>query len=196
MKENDAVSASVLAHELRHVSDFRKGDGNEALSMQSEYSAHRIQVRTFLEITAGMTDAQKKAASGRYLWEYSSFIANLWTDHILNRFPDKDKFKAHFANRKIAAMAGEAYQDLDSSRVSAGSAHLDFHLNAPDRGIYTLLTDEKDIVDIVKAKQLTGVQPSADEMGMLKRRNELTSLMDKDDDEYRRIHGFSLSGAN
>lgn len=192
MKQPDAVTASVLAHELRHVADFKEGAAGPGLALPSEYAAHRVQVRAYLELMARMPESEKKAAAGGYTWEYSKFLADLWTDHILARFPDKAQFKKRFENLSVAEMAGDAYGDLDASRVAPGSAHLDHHLNAPDRGLYTMLTDEKDIVNILKQRTAAGTEPTFAESNALKRRNVMTTRMDKDDDEYRSLHGFGL----
>ncbi len=192
MKQPDAVTASVLAHELRHVADFKQGDQGPGLALPSEYAAHRVQVRTFLEISAGMPESEKKTAAGGYTWEYSKFLADLWTDHILARFPDKDQFKKRFGNKAVAGMAGDAYSDLDGSAVAPGSAHLDHHLNAPVRGLYTMLTDEKDIAKIILEKKKDGTPPTAVELSALKRRTEMMTRMDKDDEDYRRVHSLGL----
>ncbi len=187
-----AVPASVLAHELRHVADFKQGESGPGLALPSEYAAHRVQVRTFLEITAAMPESEKKTAAGDYIWEYSRFLSDLWVDHILSRFRNKDEFKKRFGNKKVASMAGDAYSDLDGSGVAPGSAHLDHHLNAPVGGLYTVFTDEKDIAQILQGKNKNGTPPTAAELNALTQRKKMTTRMDKDDEDYRRLHGFGL----
>lgn len=188
----DAVAASVLVHELSHIADFKRGDGLGGLAIPSEFSAHRVQVRAFLELKRGMSERERKEVAGDYGWEYSNFIAELWEDHILARYPDKSSYKKRFGNRSVAVMAGHAYEDLATALAAPGSAQLDYHLTAPDRGVYTMLTDEKDILAVVRSKKARGVEPSIGDAALLKRRGTLMRRVDKDDAEYRRLHGFEL----
>lgn len=89
-------------------------------------------------------------------------------------------------------MAGRAYEDLAASITAPGSPQLDYHLTAPDQGVYTMLTDEKDILDEVRAKKARGVGLTADESSELRRRAAIMTRVEKADSGYRRLHGYEL----
>lgn len=55
-----------------------------------------------------------------------------------------------------------------------------------------MLTDEKDIVQILQEKKKEVTPPTAVELNSLKQRTKMTTRMDKDDEDYRRLHGFGL----
>lgn len=194
-EDPDAVTVSVFAHELSHVGDFARGDVLGGLEIPSELAAHRLQVHAFLEMAARMTPAEKKAASGNHSWEYMNFIARLWVDHILEKYHDSAEFRRSFASSGIGTMANEAYMDLQRGKVSAGTPQLDYHLTAAKGGLYTTVTDEKDILDVVGKKKSNGVEPTAAEKELLKRRQELMMRADLADAEYRSSHGYELNGA-
>lgn len=187
----DAASASILAHELRHMSDYQNGDGKGLLAIPSELSAHRIQVRTFLELKAKMSAAEIEKASG-YTWEYSKFIGELWKDHILSRYRTNIEFEKLFAHEEAAKMALQAYHDLDIGKVKPGSPHLDYHLSEPEKGMYSVLSDEKDILDLARDKKAKGTALTLEEKKLLVRRSAQMSRVDGEDRLYRQKHGFEV----
>lgn len=191
--ETDAVAAAAFAHELSHIADFRRGEGGGGLAMPSEFAAHRVQVRVFLELKRGMSEESKKKEDGVYLWEYSNFIEDLWKDHIPARFPTREKFMSRYAHKSVATMASDAYSDLRTSRVLPGSPQLDHHLNDPERGMYSMRTDETDILNVVKNKKAKGVEPTTEQSESLIRRNKMILRMNVTDDAYRLEHGFDLA---
>jgi tetratricopeptide (TPR) repeat protein len=194
--EPEAMTASILAHELTHIADFGRGEGIGLLAIPSELNAHRIQARTFLELKTQMSPDETRKAGGRYYWDYSVFLSELWQDRITSRYPDKDAFMAVFPNMDVSAMAGAAYADLAKGAVMPGSPHVDRHLTAPVNGMYTVYSWEKDIADIVAAKVAKGKAPTSGEAAIMARRAEQMRRVDADDAVYRKLHGYEVSGGN
>lgn len=195
LKEPDEVIAPILAHELTHVQHHLDGRISQSLAIPSEFAAHRQQVYVFLEISANLSSERREALGTSSRWTYQQFLADLWQDRILERFPTRETFVGRYLLADMERQALTAYDDLANGVVQVGSPHLDFHLVAPANGVYTVFTDEKDILDEVNArKSRPGYSESQrlEDERMLGRRAAITTPMDHLDSDYRAQNGWGL----
>lgn len=193
MHEPDAVAVPILAHELSHVSDFR---GEHGLAIPSEFSAHRTQLHVFEEMKKKMSPEEivelRKSPRG----QYQNFIALLWEDHLLERFKTPEEMATAAGSVKMfGSRSRQALSDLKSRGVGPGGPQLDHHLNGRSGGVYSNLTSEKDIVDVVAERQSSGqydvVQQEKDKK-ILAQREALLGQSEKRDAEFRAKHGFVI----
>lgn len=191
----DEVIAPILAHELRHIQDMSNGGFSEGLAIPSELAAHRQQVYVFKELESGLSVEKRDALEKDGLWNYNLFLADLWQDRILQRFPNERDFIKRFHGTDMPLRAKAAYLDLTDNVASPGSPHLDYHLTSPLDGVYSVLSDEKDILDAVAERRRTGnysgPQQESDERA-LNRRAHLIGGADRLDSDYREQNGYRL----
>jgi hypothetical protein len=194
LSEEAEVIAPILGHELSHVRDKNSGRFSSRLAIPSEFIAHREQIYVAQEMMSSLPPERIAALKGSNRWDYQRFLIELWRDRIVQRFPMKSDFVSIFENRDQQGRAKAAYDDLVGGKTAPGSAHVDHHLTAEETGVYTLLTDEKDILAIVRERGDRKISPSLkeEEDRLLHWRERMVAEMDIRDDEYRRAHGFTL----
>jgi hypothetical protein len=194
LKEEPEVIAPILGHELSHVRDQNSGRFSSRLAIPSEFIAHREQIYIAQELMSALPSERIETLKRSNKWDYQRFLIELWRDRILQRFPAKSDFVYSFENGDQRGRAELAHDDLANGKTAPGSPHVDFHLTAEETGVYTLLTDEKDILAIVRERGDRKVSPSVkeEEDRLLHWRERMIMEMDVRDDEYRRAHGFTL----
>ncbi len=193
INEPDAVAVPILAHELSHARDYQ---GDHGLAIPSEFAAHRTQIQVFEEMKAKMTPTELARLGTNERAQYQSFIALLWEDHLVQRFKSgKEMAAAVGAGAKIEKIAAEVLRDLKNGTVAPGGPQLDHHLNGEVGGLYRHLTDEKDIVDLIREREASGAydanQRSLDRKTMTKRA-ALLAQSEKQDAQFRTKHGFQI----
>jgi hypothetical protein len=195
LNEADEAVVPILAHELTHIQHHLDGRFSPYLAIPSEFAAHRNQVYVFIELSSGLRPEQTAKLEASRRWSYQRFMADLWQDRIRERFPDKKDFVARYIPTRFAEHAAEAYDDIISGKVQVGSPHLDHHVAAPDSGVYTVFTDEKDILDEVNVRKArpgySDAQQEEDDR-MLRRRSAIILPMDQLDSDYRYQNGWRL----
>lgn len=187
------VLAVVLAHELQHIRDYETVQIPEGLAIPSEFAAHRRQSYVYLELLRSLSEQRRSVLAQDDHWQEMGFVADLWKDRILQNYSTIDAFASRHPNMK--EMAEAAYSDLTSGAVKPGSDQVDFHLIAPDNGVYTRLSDEKDILDIVSdRRKRRGYSESQREYDqtLLNRREAMIGAMDREDSDYRQANGFVI----
>lgn len=193
MEAPDAIAAPILAHELSHIRDHQAGDMGAGLHIPSEFAAHRTQIHVFQELKTRMTPSQVEDLKTRRDGQYLLFIAMLWEDHLQQRFGNsEDMAKATGDYRGYRDMAKDVFADLTKKKVAPGSPQLDYHLNGETNGLYRLMTNEKDIVDLIKENPAKTSSLRAWDAAALIRRERLLGQAEKRDQEFRSKNGFDI----
>lgn len=197
MHEPDGIAVPILAHELSHVGDFH---GEHGLAIPSEFSAHRTQLHVFEEMKGKMSPEEIAELRGYPRGQYQNFIALLWEDRLLARFKTPEEMAAAAGSVKMFGnRSRQVLSDLKSGEVAAGGPQLDHHLNGKNSGVYSNLTAEKDIVDVVAERRASGkyeVEQQEKDKNIMAQREALLSRSGKWDAEFRVKHGFVIEEGN
>ena len=129
-------------------------------------------------------------------------LALLWEDHLLCDSRLSDDLAVETGSFSdyggVNGRANAVFMDLQTKRVKPGSPQLDYHINGKNGGVYSNMTDEKDIVDLIEErKKSSGYdagQRRRDEL-VLERRERLLGEADKRDSQFRSAHSFEIREA-
>lgn len=179
----EEVVVPVVGHELRHIKDFREGNGSHGLHIPSEWGAHGWQIYISDDLWAQASPQRREELKKNPAYQNQRFIEALWKDRILEKYPTEEAFMKEFEGRDFPYRAQAAYRDLANKKVAPGSAQLRYHIS----DLYNTLTDERDIADLIK----DSTDPAM--LEKLKKRNAMVGAQAEDDKAIRRQKGYELT---
>ncbi|MBI3553717.1 MAG: hypothetical protein HY077_14570 [Elusimicrobia bacterium] len=177
LKEPPEIVATILAHELSHARDFKAHGFEFGLALPSEYQAHRTEVYVYEELLAKAAPERRRELEKTKLGQYTKFVAALWEDQLLKKYPTVDGFLAQFPKGgNLPGMAYQAYADMVHRTIAPGSPQLDYHVY----DLYKTATDETDAKESKASPEL------------LAKRQKLVDAMNARDEAFRKGRGFEI----
>lgn len=178
------AAAVTLGHELSHIRDHMRGSEGQGLQIPSEYGAHRQEIYIYEDLKRTLPRERLAVLEKDRDWQWCMFKADLWEDHIPQRYTPQTLAARYDAMSKVQKWAPQVYDDAKTGRVAPGSPHLDYHIfKDKEGGAYRRRTYETDIEEL---------SPEEQTPELLAKREAMIRAQDAEDAAYRRAHGLEL----
>lgn len=185
------TAAPIFAHELSHVRDHMRGDlADPRLAVTSEHGAHLRQVYVFQELEKKSSPERLAALRSDRLWMSQKWLASLWEDRILSRYPTRQSYQDLFKDsKKLRYLAGLAYEDVYKKTVADGTPQVFYHVS----DLYAAATSETETTEAELERRIQ--QGALDRQALetrLKRLRAMRASTLQADADYRRRTGQTL----